>query len=119
MTRHRFDATRGRKGETLVEVLVSLIIVTLATLLMVSMVTTSGNINLAARKKDEKFYEALTKVESVDSSTGVTNASGGLIEYTVRIRQTKPDPASVDSVATAEVHVYTSEDLTLYKEVGP
>ncbi len=118
MTRHRFDKARSRKGETMAEVLVSLLVVTLAALLMATMVSTSGSINLAARKMDEKFYEALSKVESVHSETGVKEA-GVLRTYKVLIEQNLPAPATPVVTDDADVYVYTSEDLTLYKEVGP
>lgn len=50
-------------GETLAEVLVSILVVALAVLLLASMVSASGNIDLSTRERDAEFYEELTQTE--------------------------------------------------------
>lgn len=55
---------RSRKGETLAEILVSVLIVALSALLIASMFTAAGSINAAVKKLDENFYESVTQVES-------------------------------------------------------
>lgn len=119
MTKHRFCTPRAQRGETLVEVLVALLIVTLATLLLASIVSVSFSINLTARQKDEKFYKALSKVEAMNSGVKVDDGSD---KYVV----IEPDPT--DPTAPTEprvkVDVYwsdspdgdTNENLALYKK---
>lgn len=109
--KHGYGAPRARRGETLAEVLVAMLIVTLATLLLASMVTVSGSVNLSARQKDEKFYEALSKVEEMNSDAVVKNSSGDAETYKVIISE---DGTSTEE--TVDVNVYTSEGLTIYKE---
>ena len=98
---------RSRRGETLAEVLIALFIIALAALLLATMSTASAGINLTARRKDDEFYEALSRVEALTDST----KAGGT--YTVVI--TDDADTVVDSTS---VEIYRSEDnsLALYKE---
>ena len=118
MTKHRFCTPRAQRGETLVEVLVALLIVTLATLLLASIVSVSFSINLTARQKDEKFYKALSKVEAMNSGVKVDDGSD---KYVV----IEPDPTDpTEPTVNVEVDVYwsdspdgdTNENLALYKK---
>ena len=61
-----FSKLRSRRGESFVEVLVAIMVVGLAALLMASMVSVSGSIDMNTREKDKKFYEISSKVESYD-----------------------------------------------------
>lgn len=63
---------RSRLGETFVEVLVALLIVALATMLLASMVMASGSIDANTREQDEKFYDAVSALESGDTTVGGT-----------------------------------------------
>lgn len=65
---------RSRLGETFVEVLVALLIVALATMLLASMVMASGSIDANTREQDEKFYDAVSALESgvIDTAAGGT-----------------------------------------------
>lgn len=119
MTKHRFCTPRAQRGETLVEVLVALLIVTLATLLLASIVSVSFSVNLTARQKDEKFYKALSKVEAMNSGAQV-----GGTEKSVVIEHIPKDPTEPTETTTVKVDVYwsdspdgaTNENLALYKE---
>lgn len=67
---------RSRRGETFVEVLVALLIVALATMLLASMVMASGSIDANTREQDEKFYDAVSALESGDTTAGGTVTTG-------------------------------------------
>ena len=118
MTKHRFCTPRAQRGETMVEVLVALLIVTLATLLLASIVSVSFSINLTARQKDEKFYKALSKVEAMNSGAKVND---GITKSVV----IEPDPTDpTEPTVKVDVDVYwsdspdgdTNENLALYKK---
>lgn len=55
---------RSQKGETLVELLASILIATLSVGLLLGGVAVSAKINRQGEHVDKKFYEALTKAES-------------------------------------------------------
>lgn len=55
---------RSQKGETLVELLASILVASLSVGLLLGGVAASTNINKKAQRMDEDFYEALTKAES-------------------------------------------------------
>ncbi len=55
----------SNRGETLIESLVSVIIVSLATLLFVSLITAASNLNSRQKEADSKFYASMAKVESL------------------------------------------------------
>ncbi len=69
---------RSRRGETFVEVLVALLIVALATMLLASMVMASGSIDANTREQDEKFYDAVSALESGDTTAGGTPTTGSV-----------------------------------------
>ena len=105
MAKQRTPVPRAQRGETLAEVLVAMLIVALSTMLLVTMVMTSARINIAAREKDKAFYEAVSKVEAMDTTSGKFNM---LIEQT--------DPTTTDPAVKATVTGYTSGGLTIYKK---
>lgn len=124
MTKHRFCTPRAQRGETLVEVLVALLIVTLATLLLASIVSVSFSINLTARQKDEKFYNALSKVEAMNSGAKVNDVSDKSVVIEP-VTTTPIDPtAPTEPKVKVDVDVYwsdspegdTNENLALYKK---
>lgn len=55
---------RSQRGETLVELMVSILIATLSVGLLLGGVTVSANINRQAQKSDTYFYETLSAAES-------------------------------------------------------
>lgn len=92
---------RSRKGETLIEILVSILIVSLSALLVASMFVAAGRINLSVRKMDEDFYHSVTEVES---QTGTPQAD----EVNFQIKE---DGFVVENGSIA-VNVYTDENET-------
>ena len=111
MAKHRAPAPRAQRGETLVEVLIALLIVALSTLLLAAMVMTSGSVNIIARQKDEAFYEALSKVEAMDSGTPDLTSTPETV-------QIAPDPGNPTSGSNKEigVTVYSADGLAFYKK---
>lgn len=61
---------KSRAGETLAEVLVSILVIAFAVLLLASMVSASGSIDLSTRERDGEFYENLTSAEKKENVTG-------------------------------------------------
>lgn len=57
------EKLRNSRGETLVEVLASVLVCALSIILLVGAVTASTNIDLRAQEADKDYYTALTKAE--------------------------------------------------------
>lgn len=55
---------RSRAGETFSEVMIALLIVALSALLLSALVSASGQVDMAVRQDDEKFYESLSDLET-------------------------------------------------------
>ena len=104
------EKLRSSRGETLTEVLISIVICSIAVLLLATMVITAMSINHKAREMDVDFYGKLTDVEA-HFSTGetpcVVSVKGG----------------GVSAITFSNVRSYTSQDgtnLTVYgKGVTP
>ena len=65
---------KSTRGETFVESLVAVVVVSLATLLFVGLVTAAGNINAVQKKADRDFYSAMSKVERLEGTDNDGNA---------------------------------------------
>lgn len=74
-----FSKLKSRLGETFTEILVALLIVALASMLLVSMYSASGSIDMATREQDKEFYEAISQVEKMEGTgdPGTITVSGG------------------------------------------
>lgn len=57
------EKLRGSRGETLVEVLASVLICSLSILLLFGAVMASGNLDLQAQEMDAEYYAALSAAE--------------------------------------------------------
>lgn len=96
---------RSRSGESLAEVLVAMLIILLAALLLMSMVSASGNIDMQVKEQDSSFYDALSQLEKkagTESKTGkvtVTDDAGTQIEI--------------------DVTVYTQDGMRAYEKGAP
>ena len=67
---------RSRRGESLAEVLVAMLIIALSVLLLAAMVSAAGAINMRTRARDEQFYKELSTAETFGDylgTQGVTN----------------------------------------------
>ncbi len=69
----------SRRGETLIELLVSIMIIALSAFLLVMMYEASGKINLAARKMDDDLYQSVTEI---GNHTG--EAQKGKVQYEIQ-----------------------------------
>ena len=100
---------RSRRGETFVEVLVALLIVALATMLLASMVMASGSIDANTREQDEKFYDAVSALESGDTTAGGTVTTGSV---TVEWETGGPS-------VNVTVDIYEQDGLKAYRKGTP
>lgn len=54
----------SRRGETLIEMLVSIAILSLSIVMMTTMIMTAGKLTESAREKDKAYQDALSSVET-------------------------------------------------------
>lgn len=73
---------REERGEALIEVMASILIMTLSVLLLFSAVMASVRINKNAREQDEKFYKAWNAAEgqSTPADSGIVLTSKVTVE---------------------------------------
>lgn len=96
---------KERSGETLVETLVAILVIALASLLLAAMVSSSGSIDMSAREKDAEFYKGLSDVELKEDAETV--ADGKVIfRY------------DGDETETAPVDAYKGDGLYSYSQKG-
>lgn len=69
------EKLRSSRGETLVEVLASVLVCALSIILLVGAVTASTNIDLRAQSADAEYYDALSRAER-QSKEPVPSADG-------------------------------------------
>ncbi len=94
----------SRRGETLAGILVAILIIAVSAALFATMYSASMNINLAARREDEEFYEAVGFLEKMETAEG-TSSSKGEVHY-----------KSANSEQDVEVEFLTQSGLTVYRE---
>ena len=85
----------SRRGETLAETLVAVLIVSFASVLLASMLTSSSRLNKTAKENDEELYAAVTAAET-QSGTGTdgtvtVSVAGESIEKNVLLYCSDPD----------------------------
>ena len=99
-----FKKLRSRAGESLVESLAAILVVTMASIVMYSMVSAAADINLAAKRNDEAVQEQLIAAERADDSD--YNGTG-----TIYIKV----EGSSSNVAVVPVNIYGADgDLFSY-----
>lgn len=96
----------ARRGETLAEVLVAILVCGASITMLAGMIMTSMGINQTAREMDTDFYGALSQAETHvftggDSACQVKLTGSGLADLTLNVRS------------------YTEGGLTVYGEVAP
>ena len=69
---------RSQKGETLIELLVSILIAALSVGMLMTGVTVSSRLNQAAQERDAVFYQLLTKAGRSLPASGFRRAAGHL-----------------------------------------
>lgn len=104
------EKLRNSRGETLVEVLASVLICALAITLLVGAVTVSANINRQAQEADSEYYKALSRAEAqkerLETLLGVDVSSG--LKISVVNNQTNPNRTLIN------VCFYGSDRLLSY-----
>ncbi len=94
---------RERSGETLVETLVAMLVIAFASLLLASMVSASGSIDISVREKDGDFYRGLSAAELKDGAETVADGKV-IITY------------ENDTTETYDVNAYKGDGLYSYKK---
>lgn len=106
---------RNTKGETLIEVLTATLIVSLSSVVFLTMVMTSVNINRKTTEIGERFYQAMSKVEVYQDDVQKETASP---EKPYKVQCEIIDNAKTSEAKKTfpiEVDVYESEGLYSYK----
>lgn len=104
---------RDERGETLVEVTASILIMTLAVLMLFSAVMASVRINRSARELDKAFYSVLNRAERQgDSDEAAVDPAAS----TVKVEQVSPVTGGPRDVT---VKFYGGEGALSYSYLGP
>lgn len=97
----------ARRGETLAEVLVAILVCGFSITMLAGMIMTSMNINSQAREMDDTFFASLTQAEThtftTSDDTCQVKLTGGASEITLNARKHAPEGSG----------------LTVYGEVSP
>lgn len=94
---------RARRGETLAEVLIALLVLGLSTVMLAGMLNTAGQLSADAQKRDEAFVQALNEMEE-RSPTEIRTETG----KKVTIEENGMTKCTID------VTVYTNGRMTAY-----
>lgn len=106
------EKCRSTRGETLVEVLVGILFVALASSFFLSMVIASQRINTKTQKADALFYKAMSQLECMEADGDVVQKKEG----TVTVTTSAGGSVSQDY----DVTVCYGDDMTVYQaDVGP
>ncbi len=80
------NSKRNTKGETLIETLVAIIILTVSAMLLAEVTTSSTRINLRVEEADEEYRDALETVEKrVSPVSGEITIQSGGSSYTYEV----------------------------------
>lgn len=99
-----FQKLRSRKGESLIESLIAILIFTCASLVMYAMVTTAGNINSEAREADQTYQEQMLIAERGEGTSTPGNVS---------VKLNSADGTAVE-IASIDVDIYGDSANGLY-----
>ena len=73
----------SRRGETIAEVLVAVLLIMLASAAFAAMVSSASKVNAKAEAQDEKLYAALTAAETKSNGTDGTVSVTGAGDFSV------------------------------------
>ena len=96
---------RNNRGETLIEVLASILVATLSVALLFTCVMASSQMERSVQKKDAAHYDALTAAEAQETS---------VVDGTVSIARVDSSD-SVVATAAPSVDIYGGEEMFSYK----
>ncbi|MBQ9041553.1 MAG: hypothetical protein IJ111_01930 [Eggerthellaceae bacterium] len=103
---------RFQSGETLVETLASMLIATLAVVVLTTSVTTAASMNHSAAKQSEATQEQLLKASQFNgyiAETGETSNGSGTLAFT-----DKDDATRQVTYTGSAVAVYGGQDIVSY-----
>ena len=98
-----YNKLRSRKGETLTETLVAILLVGLASVVLASMIGAASRMGVQAKEQDEKLRDAVTAVET-QPDEAKTEAANPNVQVTIG-----SEPAENFAVT-----YFSDEDGTLY-----
>lgn len=98
---------KSSRGETLVELLASILIASLSVILLTAGVAVSVNINKSADETDEKFYQELSLAEKQENGTHIG-------DMPVALQFSGNEGKKINPV---KVYMYGGEHLRSYKAV--
>lgn len=115
MKKQLVNKLKSRKGETLVEILVGILIIALAAAMFASMYHAAGAIDLKAREADSKFYDIVSELEkqekpSEDKEVESYKENGGQIVVTVT-----DENGHITKWWNFDVDVWAADDMYSYK----
>lgn len=102
---------RNERGETLVEVVASVLIMTLSVLLLFSAGVASVHINKRAKNSDKEFYDVWYKAEAQSEKAPIAVVPSSSSKVTVK--QTLPAPAG--AAVEVPVDFYGGEGALSYR----
>lgn len=119
MQRRVFNKLKSKKGETLVGILVAVLIIALSAGMFAAMYSAAGNINLSARRRDEKFFESVENLEKNIESGGDDNNPGtdGTLTY-IPTGDDWDKAGGDNSSFSVDVEVFTEDGMTTYRKSG-
>lgn len=103
---------RSRKGETFIEILIAVLVISLSLMLVATMYSSAFNLNISAKEKDEAFYDALKSVEQMDG----TPIDGSVTITDKDVDYTTGNETGSDKSAKIDVDAYEGEGVTSYKQ---
>lgn len=108
----------SRRGETLVEILVAILIIALSAGLFASMYMAAMGINSSAREQDRLFYDAVDRLEEMIVA-GDDESVKDTVHYTPRKAEgDTSEPPLMGNTGDVAVDVFTQDGMTVYKESG-
>lgn len=110
---------QDNRGETLVEVLASVVVATLSISLLFGCIMVSTQMDAKARAADEQHYENLTAADA-QASASLAEEAPAFVPGIVTITRTDPAPgaAETDPVATPSVMIYGDDGMYSYVYKG-
>ena len=77
---------RSKKGETILETLIAILIITFSSVMLVNLTITATRMNKVTEQEDDKFRQALMEAEKAESgSSGEVTIKSGGSSYTYEV----------------------------------
>lgn len=106
------EKLKNSRGETLVEVLASVLVCALSIALLAGAVSASVRIDLQAQEADSEYYEVLSRAEAQDFDNRMDTLFGSNVQtgISISVVNNKTDPTR----RPLNVYFYGSENLLSY-----